>query len=107
MSCSAFATSSTKQLNLLNEAICANSLDDLAGDVNRHRPGVEGRGQSEVVELAECAREAEPPRLDSAVLLDVRRRLQQRAVEIEIRRERQQPVRIIGREWRNVPAINH
>src|SRR4051812_1136933 len=107
MSCNAFATSSTKQLNLLNDAICAVSLDDLARDVNRHRSGVERRCQSEIVEVVQRAREAEPPGLDPAVLLDVRGGFQKRAVEIEIRRESQKPVWIVGRKRWNASAIHH
>src|SRR4051794_34246795 len=102
MSWSAFATSSTKQLNLLNDAIFPSwrrqakpvparltkgalteeLLNDLAGDAHRHRSGIEGRRQPEIVQIAECGREAEAPGLDARVFLDVGCRFQQRTIEI-------------------------
>src|SRR5438132_3298029 len=106
MSCKACATSCTKQLNLLNDAICA-FLDYLPGDPYGHRSCVEGRCQPEIVQIAERARKAEPPGLDAAVFLDVRSGFQQRAVEIEIGCQHQQPVGDVRCQRWNDLAVHH
>src|SRR4051812_7902859 len=76
-------------------------LHDLSRDSYRHRPCVECRCQSKRIEIAQCAAQAESPRLDARIFLDVGCGLEQRAVEIQIRRGGQQPVSPVTREWRN------
>src|SRR3954465_13947275 len=103
MSCKACATSCTKQLNLLNDAIWL-SLNNLSRDADRHGPRIERRCQSEIVQFGQRRVETKTPGLDPRVFLDVRRGLQEGTVQIEIGRECQQPVGVVRRErWDALP----
>src|SRR5262245_49170 len=82
--------------------------DNLPGNPDRERPGVELRGKGKAVQAIDNAGEARTPRLYALVRLDGGRGLQERTVKVGIRSERKKPIRgvAIGESWDKFP-IDH